>query len=245
MVISVLASMAEFERELIKERTALKRATSRANGTKFGRPRKVDDTEHIATAKRMKIDGHAAKDIAKYLGVSRATLYRYFSRGRRRVNGTHPQLRGRKCWPMLAEKLRGGVSVLYVNFEGDEAYTEGEMEQAYNDDVTTLVADDVAALIPTYEEWLEEWRDLGLLVVDIDASRCQESAAHPFRERAEHIGRFVEQVGQACDEDLVTALRIGCVDGSLGRNAELRWFCSGRHRVHNQQFDLVRWDADG
>ena len=46
--------MAEFERELVKERTALKRQTSRANGTKFGRPRKVDDTEHIATAKRMK-----------------------------------------------------------------------------------------------------------------------------------------------------------------------------------------------
>jgi DNA invertase Pin-like site-specific DNA recombinase len=40
-------------------------------------PRKVDDAEHIATAKRMKADGHTGKDIAKYLGVSRATLYRY------------------------------------------------------------------------------------------------------------------------------------------------------------------------
>ena len=78
-VIGVLASMAEFERELVKERTALKRATSRANGTKFGRPRKVDDSEHIATAKRMKPDGHTGRDIAKYLGVSRATLYRYLA----------------------------------------------------------------------------------------------------------------------------------------------------------------------
>ena len=43
MVIGVLASMAEFERELIKERTALKRAVSRANGTKFGRRTKVAD----------------------------------------------------------------------------------------------------------------------------------------------------------------------------------------------------------
>jgi DNA invertase Pin-like site-specific DNA recombinase len=65
------------ERELTKVRTALKRASSRANGTKFGRPRKVADAEHIATAKRMKNDGHASRDIAKYLGVSRATLYRY------------------------------------------------------------------------------------------------------------------------------------------------------------------------
>lgn len=79
MMIGVLGSLAEYERELIKERTALKRAASRANGTKFGRPRKVEDTDHITTAKRMKTDGHTAKDIAKYLGVSRATLYRYMA----------------------------------------------------------------------------------------------------------------------------------------------------------------------
>jgi DNA invertase Pin-like site-specific DNA recombinase len=79
MVIGVLASMAEFERELVKERTALKRQASRANGTRFGRPKKVHDVEHIATARRMKADGHTAKDIAKYLGVGRATLYRYLA----------------------------------------------------------------------------------------------------------------------------------------------------------------------
>ena len=39
-------------------------------------PRKVDDPEHIATAKGMKSDGHTGKAVAKYLGVSRATLYR-------------------------------------------------------------------------------------------------------------------------------------------------------------------------
>src|SRR6478735_1562447 len=77
MMIGVLGSLAEYERELTRERTALKRAASRVNGTKFGRPRKVDDADHIATARRMKADGHTAKDIAKYLGVSRATLYRY------------------------------------------------------------------------------------------------------------------------------------------------------------------------
>jgi DNA invertase Pin-like site-specific DNA recombinase len=79
MMIGVLGSLAEYERELIKERTALKRAASRANGTKFGRPRKVDDAEHIVTAKRMKADGHTGKAIAKYLGVSRATLYLYLN----------------------------------------------------------------------------------------------------------------------------------------------------------------------
>jgi DNA invertase Pin-like site-specific DNA recombinase len=79
MVIGVLASMAEFERELIKERTALKRAMSRANGTKFGRRAKVADPAHVATARRMKADGHTARNVAKFLGVSRATLYRYLA----------------------------------------------------------------------------------------------------------------------------------------------------------------------
>ncbi|HET9565042.1 MAG TPA: helix-turn-helix domain-containing protein [Mycobacterium sp.] len=35
----------------------------------------------IATAKRMKADGHTAKDVTKYLGVSRATVYRYMADG--------------------------------------------------------------------------------------------------------------------------------------------------------------------
>jgi DNA invertase Pin-like site-specific DNA recombinase len=73
MMIGVLGSLAEYERELVKERTALKRAMSRANGTKFGRRKKVADPCHIVTARRMKADGHTARDIAKYLGVSRAT----------------------------------------------------------------------------------------------------------------------------------------------------------------------------
>ncbi len=79
MMIGVLGSLAEYERELVRERTALKRASSRANGTKFGRPRRVDDAEYIASARRMKADGHTGKDIAKFLGVSRATLYRYLA----------------------------------------------------------------------------------------------------------------------------------------------------------------------
>jgi DNA invertase Pin-like site-specific DNA recombinase len=53
----------------------LKRETSRANGTKFGRPRKVANAEPVSTPKRMKADGRTARDIAKFFGISRATLY--------------------------------------------------------------------------------------------------------------------------------------------------------------------------
>jgi hypothetical protein len=64
----VLESLAEYERELTIERTALKRAASRAIGTKFGRPRKVNDAEDIATAKRMNADGHTGRAIADTSG---------------------------------------------------------------------------------------------------------------------------------------------------------------------------------
>lgn len=79
MMIGVLGSLAEYERELVKERTALKRVMALANGTKFGRPKKAGDARHIATARRMRNDGHTSRDIAKFLGVSRSTLYRYLA----------------------------------------------------------------------------------------------------------------------------------------------------------------------
>jgi DNA invertase Pin-like site-specific DNA recombinase len=65
--------------EQCQERTALPRASSRAYGTKFGRPKKVADAGHIAIARRMNADGHTGRDIAKYLGISRAALYRYLA----------------------------------------------------------------------------------------------------------------------------------------------------------------------
>ncbi|WP_135453387.1 recombinase family protein [Mycobacterium sp. DL99] len=96
MVIGVLGPLAEYEWELIKERTALKRAASRSNGTKFGRPRKVTDADNINTARRMKADGRTSKDIAKCFGVSRATLYRNLADSKQLQRGT-PSLLSPAC----------------------------------------------------------------------------------------------------------------------------------------------------
>ena len=56
----------------------MKWASSRANGRKGGRPRKVDDAD-AAKARQLREKGITASDIAKMLGVSRATVYRYLS----------------------------------------------------------------------------------------------------------------------------------------------------------------------
>jgi len=44
---------------------------------KIGRPRKIQDTDTIATIRRMRVGGTKPKDIAQLLGVSMATIYRY------------------------------------------------------------------------------------------------------------------------------------------------------------------------
>jgi DNA invertase Pin-like site-specific DNA recombinase len=51
-----------------------------ANGRKGGRPRKVDYAD-AAKARPLRDKGITATDIAKVLGVSRATVYRYLSGG--------------------------------------------------------------------------------------------------------------------------------------------------------------------
>lgn len=78
MVAGILASIAEYERELVKERTALKRDHARKSGTKFGRPAKLDDKQ-AALARRMKAQGETGKTICETLGIGRTTLYRYLN----------------------------------------------------------------------------------------------------------------------------------------------------------------------
>jgi len=62
------------------ERSRAGLAAAAANGRKGGRPRKVDDAA-AAKARTLQDKAITANDIAKMLGVSRATVYRYLSDG--------------------------------------------------------------------------------------------------------------------------------------------------------------------
>jgi DNA invertase Pin-like site-specific DNA recombinase len=75
MVAGVLASLAELELELGRERRAASREARRARGQSIGRP-KVLDAKKIALVHRMHVAGEPASSIAETLGVSRATVYR-------------------------------------------------------------------------------------------------------------------------------------------------------------------------
>ncbi|ASW85252.1 recombinase family protein [Mycobacterium intracellulare] len=75
MVAGVLASLAELELELGRERRAAAREARRTRGQHIGRPRALNASK-AATARRMHANGEPASTIADALGVSRATIYR-------------------------------------------------------------------------------------------------------------------------------------------------------------------------
>lgn len=77
MVFHLIAALAEFERDLIRERTQAGLAAARARGRYGGRP-SVMTADKNATARRMYSSGdYTVAAIASVLGVSRATVYRH------------------------------------------------------------------------------------------------------------------------------------------------------------------------
>jgi DNA invertase Pin-like site-specific DNA recombinase len=75
MVAGVLASLAELELELQRERRTAAKSARQLRGLPIGRPRALT-AEQIALAERMRASGEPVPVIAETLGVSRATLYR-------------------------------------------------------------------------------------------------------------------------------------------------------------------------
>lgn len=80
LVFHVFASVAEFERDLIRERTMAGLEAARARGRKGGRKRALSEKQ-VALAKRMMTDREtSAGEVASALGISKPTLYRYLRR---------------------------------------------------------------------------------------------------------------------------------------------------------------------
>jgi DNA invertase Pin-like site-specific DNA recombinase len=72
---TLVATFAEFEREIMRARTIDGLASARARGRVGGRKPAMSPAK-IATAKKMYSEGKYVKEIAEVLGVSRPTIYR-------------------------------------------------------------------------------------------------------------------------------------------------------------------------
>jgi putative DNA-invertase from lambdoid prophage Rac len=75
MTMGVIAAVAEFERDLLVERTQAGLTRARAEGKALGRPRALTDAQEAEALQRL-ADGESVSGVARALAVSRATFIR-------------------------------------------------------------------------------------------------------------------------------------------------------------------------
>lgn len=72
---TVFAGIAEFERDLIRERTGAGREAAKHRGACFGQPRKLS-ADRAQVAAQLLAEGKPVRDIARTFNVHEATTYR-------------------------------------------------------------------------------------------------------------------------------------------------------------------------
>ena len=89
LVFGIFAALAEYERNLISDRTVAGLASARARGRKGGRPRKMTPAKVRLAAASMGQPETDIGELCKELGITRQTLYRHVSpTGELRPDGT-------------------------------------------------------------------------------------------------------------------------------------------------------------
>lgn len=80
LVFQIFGALAEFERNLIIERTRAGLAAARARGRKGGRPRKLSAGKTQLLYRLYDEKQHSIKEICQLLGISKQALYDYLDR---------------------------------------------------------------------------------------------------------------------------------------------------------------------
>lgn len=86
LVFHMFAALAEFERELIRERTLAGLEAARARGKKGGRPESLDAKQQQVVLAMMASRVMSIAEIARQFNVSRSTLYNIQAANRLRAN---------------------------------------------------------------------------------------------------------------------------------------------------------------
>lgn len=87
LLFNIFGAIAEFERDLIRERTIAGLEAARANGTLLGRRKKLNPSQ-VDLAKKLRDEGHTVQYICNILRISPKTFYNYcdeiptFTKGR-------------------------------------------------------------------------------------------------------------------------------------------------------------------
>jgi DNA invertase Pin-like site-specific DNA recombinase len=91
LIFHLMGALAEFERDLIRERTNAGLAAARARGRVGGRPKKLMTNGNVALARQLFADpNHSISEICSTLEISRSTLYRYVRDAKRTSKPSNP-----------------------------------------------------------------------------------------------------------------------------------------------------------
>ena len=77
LIFHVFGALAEFERDVIRERTLAGLQAARERGKVGGRPKVLDDKQVAMARSLLEKNGHSIGEVCRASGVSRSTLYRY------------------------------------------------------------------------------------------------------------------------------------------------------------------------
>ena len=77
LVFHIFAALAEFERDLIRERTQAGLAAARARGRKGGRPKRLGPERRRLAVQLYHDRRHTVREICQLMGISKPTLYSY------------------------------------------------------------------------------------------------------------------------------------------------------------------------
>ena len=79
LVFHIFGALAEFERNLIRERTQAGLDSARARGRLGGRPKALDQSKRQLAVRLYEERQHTVAEICSMMGVSRPTLYKYIN----------------------------------------------------------------------------------------------------------------------------------------------------------------------
>ena len=95
-VFHVFTALAQFHRDLIRERNGAGRAKARARGRRGGRKPKLDERGRVQAVMLHKDLTKSVADICQTLQIGRRTLYRYVSKESKRKVGRKPKAKTSK-----------------------------------------------------------------------------------------------------------------------------------------------------
>lgn len=79
LVFHVFGALAEFERNLIRERTQAGLSAARARGRRGGRPKALDASKRELALRLYQEREHSIDEICRMMGISKTTLYNYLA----------------------------------------------------------------------------------------------------------------------------------------------------------------------